>query len=161
VLSNTSTKICNSTYTKICNIVNGTRKKVTPNFVAAFEKEYKSSYKSKEYYGYSVLEFILKRYGIAIQENYQHDSIFMFAPNIKIDWKRINPIYGTASIDMNTYDYDSTHYGFIKIHGDPFKIEDMLSFELVSIEEKDHVWNNKTREFKNKGYFTFFPKKRK
>jgi hypothetical protein len=146
-------------YTKICNIVNNTRKKVTPEFVAAFEKEYRPSYKSKEYYGYSVLEFIFKRYGIAIQENYQHDSIFMFAPNIKIDWKRINPKYGTASINANTYDYDSTHYGFINIHGNPFKIGDVLSFELVSIEEKDYVWNNKAREFQE--YFTFFPKKRK
>ena len=61
-------------------------------------EEYHPSYSSLENYGKSVLEFILKKYGIAKQKTWEHDSIFNFASDIKIDWKVINKKTGNASI---------------------------------------------------------------
>ena len=79
-----------NSYTKIIEIVNNTKKKVDPKFITAFESEYSKSYSNKVNYGKSALEFILKRDGIATQKNWQHDSIFSFAPDIKMDWKVIH-----------------------------------------------------------------------
>jgi len=135
-----------NTSTKIFNIVNETKKKVTPLFKKAFLDERWDTQEKLENYGKSVLEFILNRYGIAHQENIEHDSIFTFAKEDKIDWKSINPQTGNASIGTHTYEFDSTHYGFIEIFGDPFTIGDILSFNLVELVEKEHVFKNKMYE---------------
>tara|TARA_B100000579_G_C22834370_1_gene857788 strand:+ start:1945 stop:2424 length:480 start_codon:yes stop_codon:yes gene_type:complete len=145
-----------NTYTKIFKIVNNTKKIVGPNFKKDFEAECTDSYSSKENYGYSALEFILIRGGIATQKNWQHDSIFNFAPNMKIDWKVIREDTGNASVSNATKNRDSTHYGFIKMKGDPFKLGSLLEFELVELQEKDYVWNNPHRKFTE--YFLYKPK---
>ncbi len=153
-------------YTKIYEIVNSTTQEVTQEFIDDFMKEYNpKTYSSKENYGYSCLEFILKRRGIAEQRNWQHDSIFKILPDVLIDWKRLNPMYRSASITSrdrrgnSTRGRDHTHYGFININGNPFKLGDTLSFDLVALEEKDYVWDNPSLVKNN--YFTFSPKKRK
>lgn len=149
---------------KIFEIVNNTKKEVTPKFKAAFESEYNpNTYSNKNNYGSSVLEFILKRYGIATQKNWQHDSIFDFAPNMKIDWKVIREDTGNASVTSKdsrgntTKNRDSTHYGFIKMKGNPFEVGSLLEFELVELQEKDFVWSNPIRAFPT--YFLYKPKK--
>ena len=137
-----------NSYTKIIEIVNNTKKKVDPKFITAFESEYSKSYSNKVNYGKSALEFILKRDGIATQKNWQHDSIFSFAPDIKIDWKVIREDTGNASVTSKdsrgntTRNRDSTHYGFIKMKGNPFEVGSLLEFEVIEIQEKDFVWNN-------------------
>jgi hypothetical protein len=150
-------------FTKICNIVNNTTLAVTPKFKNDFLKEYNpKTYSSKENYSKSVLEFILKKNGIATQKNYQHDTIFNFASEILIDWKAISEVYGTAVITtttqtgLSTKKYDSTHYGFVNYYGDPFKVGDVLKFELVELIDKDFVWNNPCRVFEK--YFTYKPR---
>ena len=151
-----------NSYTKITEIVNNTKKRVDPKFKAAFESEYSKSYSNKVNYGKSVLEFILKRYGIATQKNWQHDSIFNFAPNMKIDWKVIREDTGNASVTSKdsrgntTKNRDSTHYGFIKMKGNPFEVGSLLEFEVVEIQEKDFVWNNAVKAFDT--YFLYKPK---
>ena len=151
-----------SMFTKIYNIVNKTEKKVTPRFLEDFIAEYHSNYSSLENYGKSVLEFILKRYGIAKQKTWEHDSIFNFALDIKIDWKVINKKYGNASITSkdkkgnSTKNRDFTHYGFIEMEGDPFKIGSVLKFKLIEIVDKDTVWNNPYKVCQN--YFLYKPK---
>ena len=104
-------------YTKIYDIVNNTKKIVTPKFKAAFEAEYNPiSYSNKTNYGYSVLEFIFERYGIATKpkewiENTPGggiDTIFNFALDLLIDWKRVCPIHGTAPITTVTKNGYST-----------------------------------------------------
>ena len=150
-------------YIKICNIVNNTTLVVTPKFKNDFLKEYNpKTYSSKQNYSKYVLEFILKKYGIATQKNYQHDTIFNFAPDLLIDWKAISEVYGTAPITtvtksgLSTKNYNSTHYGFVNYYGDPYEIGDVLRFELVELKDKDFVWNNPYRIFEK--YFTYKPK---
>ena len=150
-------------YTEIYDTVNNIKQKVTPEFIKDFMAEYDPrSYSSKENYGWSCLEFILKKRGIAEQKNWQHDSIFKNFPDVRIDWKRLNPKFKSATITSHdkkgnsTRGRDHSHYGFINIKGNPFKLGDTLSFELVSLEEKDHVWDNPNKVFEK--YFTFSPK---
>ena len=151
-----------NTFLKISNIVNKTEKKVTPQFRKAFMEEYHPSYSSLENYGKSVLEFILKKYGIAKQKTWEHDSIFNFALDIKIDWKVINKKTGNASITSKdkkgntTKNRDSTHYGFIEMEGDPFQVGSVLKFKLFEIVDKDTVWNNPYKVYEK--YFVYKPK---
>ena len=149
-------------YTKIYDIVNKTKKTVNISFKKDFEAEYDAkTYSSKENYGYSVLEFIFKRYGIGTQKSWEHDTIFNFAPNIKIDWKRVCPFYGTAPITTitkkgySTKNRDVTHYGFVNFSGNPFEVGSVLQFKLLDFRDKEYVWNNPTREFEK--YFTYRP----
>ena len=164
MLLNMSTKI-----SKIYHIVNNTEKVVGPNFLKDFEAEYhksfkkngKSSYKSKEYFGKSVLEFILKRYGMADQRNWEHDSVFPFALDIILDWKSTNMSTGNASITSKdtygktTYYRNSTHYGFLDIQGNPFELGSKLKFKLLDLQTKEYVWSHKEKEFDN--FFLYKP----
>ena len=151
---------------RINETVNDIKQEVTPEFIRAFEAEYNSkSYSSKFNYGRSALEFILKKHGIAIQKNWQHDSIFHFAHWMKIDWKVINESTGNASITSKdsrgntTRNRDCTHYGFIKMKGDPFKVGSILEFELIELVEKEYVWNNPIKSFDR--YFLYRPNRKK
>jgi hypothetical protein len=120
---------------------------VTPQFKEKFKAGYRPSYSNENNYKYSVLEYILEKNGTATSENWQHDSIFDFAPDVKIDWKRIDPKTKNASISHKAIDYDCTHYGFIEIYGDPYEVGSVLEFKLVELVDKKHVWKNKRVNF--------------
>ena len=157
-------------YTKIYDIVNKTKKTVNINFKKDFEAEYDAeTYSSKENYGYSVLEFIFERYGIATKpkewiENTPGggiDTIFNFALDLLIDWKRVCPIHGTAPITTvtkngySTKNRPITHYGFVDYSGNPFEVGSVLQFKLLDFKDKEYVWNNPARKFEK--YFTYRP----
>lgn len=156
---NMSTKISKIYYT-----VNNTVKKVTPKFKEDFEAEFNpKSYSNKTNYGYSVLEFIFQRYGIGRQESWEHDTIFNFAPDMKIDWKRVCPKYKSASITTITAagnpakNRDVTHYGFVNFIGNPFEVGSILEFELLDFKDKEYVWSHPYRKFPT--FFTYRPEK--
>ena len=157
-----STKI----YDKIETVVNGTKLRVNQEFVKDFESKYNAdTYSSKTNYGFSVLEFIFERYGIGFSRSYKHDTIFKFAPSIIIDWKRVCPDRGTASITkytstgLCTKDRDSTHYGFVSHEGNPFEIGSLLRFKLLDFREKDYVWDNQFKDFPK--FFVYKPQEKK
>lgn len=149
---------------KIYYLVDNTELKVTPKFKSDFEAEFNPrTYSNKTNYGYSVLEFIFKRTGIGAQQSWEHDTIFKFAPDIKIDWKRVCPKYGTAPITTitaagnSTKNRDVTHYGFVNFMGNPFEVGSVLKFKLLDFKDKEYVWNNPFRHHPT--FFTYRPQK--